>query len=100
MRQAPLFTLFAVLTLALGIGANTTVFTVINSLILHPLLVADLSQLAVTEFQNRQRSFSSMAAYLGPQVLSPRTPEGYARAFGVFVSGPLFRDARCRAGAR
>jgi predicted permease len=113
MRHAPLFSLFAVLTLALGIGANTTVFTVINSLILHPLPVADASQLAIvyktqakttgratthlpvsyadfTEFERRQRSFSSIAAYLGPQVLSLRTPDGYARAFGVFVSGNYF----------
>jgi len=113
MRHAPLYTFFAVLTLALGIGANTTVFTVINTLILHPLPVADLLQLAViyktqaktnartathlpvsyadfTEFENRQRSFSSIAAYLGPQVLSLRTRDGYARAFGVFVSGGYF----------
>src|SRR5438270_458345 len=37
MRKSPLFVVFVVLTLALGIGANTTVFTVINTLILNPL---------------------------------------------------------------
>src|SRR5688500_469885 len=36
IRNNPLFALFVVLTLALGIGANTTVFTVLNTLILNP----------------------------------------------------------------
>ena len=33
----PLFVVFVVSTLAIGIGTNTTVFTVINTLILNPL---------------------------------------------------------------
>src|SRR5207244_9890908 len=46
MRKSPLFVMFVVLTLALGIGATTTVFTVINTLILNPLPVPDSSGLA------------------------------------------------------
>src|SRR5712692_1762500 len=46
MRKSPLFVLFVVLTLALGIGANTTVFTVINTLILNPLPVPNSDELA------------------------------------------------------
>ncbi len=46
MGKSPLFVLFVVLTLGFGIGANTTVFTLINTLILNPLPVPDPSRLA------------------------------------------------------
>src|SRR5215472_4679655 len=45
MRKSPVFILFVVVTLGLGIGANTTIFTIINTLILNPLPVKDSSTL-------------------------------------------------------
>ena len=45
LRKAPLFTSVAVLSLALGIGANTAIFTLVNQLILQLLPVRDPEQL-------------------------------------------------------
>ena len=49
LRRTPGFTLVAIFTLALGIGANTTVFTVINTILLNPLPVARPSELLTVQ---------------------------------------------------
>ena len=45
MRQSPVFTLTAMLTLALGIGATTAIFSLINTVMLKSLPVVDPASL-------------------------------------------------------
>ncbi|HET9743986.1 MAG TPA: ABC transporter permease [Terriglobales bacterium] len=82
LRKSPGFTAIAVLTLALGIGANTTIFSWINSTLLNPIPGASntgellepmlgtnpadpnpLSYPDYLDFRRRNRSFSSLAAF-------------------------------------
>ncbi len=69
LGRAPGFSFFAILTLALGIGATITVFTVVNSLLLHPLPARDPSRLVcvyTTDLKN-SRQAGSVAANLLPE---------------------------------
>src|SRR6516165_5928591 len=53
LRRSPVFLSVAVLSLSLGIGANTAIFTLINQLILQPLPVRDPEQLVMLAGRGR-----------------------------------------------
>src|SRR3979409_1650406 len=105
MRKNPVFVIFVVLTLALGIGANTTVFTLINTLILNPLPVSTPAELVaisgagarnasasptllpvsyadLKDYQSRNDVFQSMAGYTS---VRPATWQDHGAAQEIFA---------------
>ena len=78
MRKAPAFTIVAVLTLALGIGANTAVFTLLDQALLRRLPVSHPEQLARLRFTGA----------------SPGHVDAYGGDDQNYFSYPMYRDLR------
>jgi putative ABC transport system permease protein len=62
LARRPAFAAVAVLTLALGIGANTAIFTVVNTLLLKPLPYVDAERIVFVNERNLQLGFPRFSA--------------------------------------
>lgn len=67
MWKQPGFTLVAAITLALGIGANTAIFSVINALILNPLNITDAERVVTLWRTAKDKRNKGPASYLDLQ---------------------------------
>src|SRR4030095_11618936 len=112
LRQ-PFFSIVAVCTLALAIGGNSAMFSVVNAVLLRPLSYPESDRIVVLEginpqrgitrsnmsvpdlvdWQNQNQVFERLAGFIGGGVLLSNGDET-ERVRGAFVSGDFFTVLR------
>ena len=105
-RRSPLFSFAAIATLALGIGANAAIFTVVNGVLLNPLPLPEPGQLAFItrdgdvsipdgrDWRMRSRSFESISLFLRTWAFDWTGQGEPERLTGSVADSELFRVLR------
>ncbi len=93
LLKKPGFTLIAVLTLALGIGANTAIFSVVNAVLLRPLPYLDAERFVVIESGDRTKGAEQMGGIAPGNYWDMRkTIQSFEEFVGFMGSGYSFKD--------
>src|SRR3989440_1615735 len=91
-RRSPAFVATVVLTIALGLGLNTSVFTIFDAYVLRPLAIRDPGSLYEVSFQDRRGWGQSLSwpQYQDVRALSIASESfAYAKAFTRSERGPM-----------
>ena len=87
MRKSPGFTLIIILTLALGIGANTSIFSIVNAVLLRSLPYYDPSRLVKITFNNPGIGLRDIG-FSVPELEDLKSRAGVFEEVSVVLFGP------------